>query len=108
MKHSTILKQLTLGLTTTLITTSAVNTVASENSATDQAKIANCVACHGADGVGKADQYPNLQGQKAAYTVKQLQDFKSGVRKNATMNTVARALSEADIKMLANFFTQVK
>ena len=74
----------------------------------NQTTIASCVACHGADGVGKADQYPNLQNQKTAYLVKQLRDFKSGARKDATMTTIAQALSEADIQMLAKFFAQVK
>lgn len=74
----------------------------------NQEKIARCVACHGADGVGKADQYPNLQNQKTAYMVKQLRDFKSGARKDATMTTIAQPLSEADIQMLAKIFAQVK
>ncbi len=74
----------------------------------NQAQIASCVACHGADGVGKADQYPNLQNQKTAYLVKQLRDFKSGARKDATMTTIAQSLSEADMQMLAIFFAQVK
>lgn len=74
----------------------------------NQEKIAGCVACHGADGIGKADQYPNLQNQKTAYLVKQLRDFKSGARKDATMTTIAQPLSEADMRMLANFFAQVK
>lgn len=75
---------------------------------TDQEKIARCVACHGADGIGKAEQYPNLQGQGTAYLVKQLKEFKSGIRKDSSMNVIAEPLSEADIKMLANFFNQVK
>lgn len=108
MKYTRNSRQLILWPAAALLAASAINSMADDDSAGNQAKVASCVACHGADGVGKADQYPNLQGQKAAYTVKQLQDFKSGVRKNATMNTVARALSEADMKMLANFFTQVK
>ncbi len=74
----------------------------------NQEIIASCVACHGANGIGKADQYPNLQNQKTAYMVKQLRDFKSGARKDATMTTIAQPLSEADIQMLAKFFAQVK
>ncbi len=78
------------------------------NDVTDQAKVAACVACHGADGVGKADQYPNLQGQGEAYMVKQLKAFQSGSRKDSTMTTVVKSLSEADMQMLAKFFAQVK
>jgi cytochrome c553 len=37
-----------------------------------------CVACHGADGIGKAPQYPDLRGQKTAYMEKQMRAFRSG------------------------------
>ena len=36
------------------------------DAAAGAALVGRCVACHGADGIGKAPQYPNLQGQKAA------------------------------------------
>lgn len=74
----------------------------------DLEKVAMCVACHGADGIGKAAQYPNLQGQQVDYTVKQLEAFKSGLRKDSTMNRVAKPLSGDDMRMLAVFFNQVK
>ncbi|MCP5214585.1 MAG: cytochrome c [Pseudomonadales bacterium] len=92
----------------TVITFFTVGAIANDQAADDQAKIAACVACHGADGIGKADQYPNLQGQREAYMVKQLKAFQSGARKDATMTTVVKSISEADMKMLAKFFTQVK
>ncbi len=70
-------------------------------------KIGGCVACHGADGIGKAPQYPNLQGQKAAYLEKQLKAFRSGERKDSNMNALAKPLSDADIANLAAYFEQV-
>ena len=73
-----------------------------------QIKLGSCVACHGADGIGKAPQYPNLQGQKAAYIEKQLKAYKSGARKNPTMNTIAKSLSDADIADMAAYFANVK
>lgn len=74
----------------------------------DQKKVAMCVACHGADGVGKAIQYPDLQGKPVDYIVMQLRYFKSGIRKGAAMNMVAKSLSEEDMQMLAVFFNQVR
>lgn len=68
--------------------------------------VGGCVACHGADGIGKAPQYPNLQGQKAAYLEKQLKAFRSGERKDSNMNALARPLSDADIANLAAYFEQ--
>ena len=74
----------------------------------DLEKVAMCVACHGADGIGKAVQYPNLQGKPVDYIVSQLKFYKAGLRKNSTMNTVTKSLSEEDMRMLAVFFNQVK
>ncbi|MDC9715340.1 MAG: c-type cytochrome [Gammaproteobacteria bacterium] len=48
-----------------------------------------CAGCHGATGKSAIPMYPSLNGQNAAYTVKQLKDFQSGVRKDATMNAMA-------------------
>ena len=71
-------------------------------------KLAICVACHGADGIGKAPQYPNLAGQKAAYLEKQLRAFKSGELKNPDMNVMAASLSDDDIVALSAYFSSLQ
>lgn len=71
-------------------------------------KVAVCVACHGADGIGKADQYPDLQGKPVEFIAGQLNYFKSGLRKGSAMNTIAAPLSAQDIQMLAEFYSQVE
>ena len=71
------------------------------------AKVGPCVACHGADGIGKAPQYPNLAGQKATYLEKQLRAFRSGERKDPNMNPVATPLSDGDIAELAAYFESI-
>ncbi len=48
-----------------------------------------CAGCHGAGGKSSVPAYPSLNGQHAAYTVKQMKDFQSGARKDATMNAMA-------------------
>lgn len=80
--------------------------VAGGDAAAALAIVGGCVACHGADGIGKAPQYPNLQGQKAAYLEKQLKAFRSGERKDSNMNALARPLSDTDIANLAAYFEQ--
>ncbi len=72
------------------------------------AKVSSCVACHGADGVGKAPQYPNLRGQKVGYLVKQLKAFRAGDRKDPFMSVMAKPLTDADIAGLAAFFSSLK
>ncbi|MCU1783171.1 c-type cytochrome [Pseudomonas sp. 13B_2.1_Bac1] len=57
-----------------------------------------CVACHGADGLGMAAAgFPRLAGLPAAYTRKQLEDFKHASRSHPVMQPVANALTDAEI-----------
>ena len=44
-----------------------------------------CVACHGLDGMSAVPGNPNIAGMPAQYIAKQLELFKSGARKNVTM-----------------------
>ncbi len=48
-----------------------------------------CAGCHGVGGKSIIPTYPSLAGKDAAWTVKQLKDFQSGVRKDPTMNAMA-------------------
>lgn len=71
-------------------------------------KAQTCFACHGARGVSVSPLWPNLAGQKMDYLEKQLRAFKSGERKDPMMNPMAENLSEADIKEVAKFFSNLK
>lgn len=62
-----------------------------------------CISCHGADGNSGTPAYPKLAQQHPQYLVKQLQEFKSGKRKNAIMQGFASALSDEDMKNVAYF-----
>lgn len=57
-----------------------------------------CVACHGSDGNSGAPENPKLAGQHPEYLVKQLQEFKSGKRKNPIMQGFATMLSDEDMR----------
>ncbi|MDJ0908882.1 MAG: c-type cytochrome [Woeseiaceae bacterium] len=70
--------------------------------------VAACIACHGPAGLGNAAAgYPALNGQHAAYTVKQLQDYASGARQtygaNEVMNAISARLSQEDMEALASY-----
>lgn len=67
-------------------------------------RAAACAGCHGPDGISFVPNYPNLKGQKAAYLVKQLNDYKSQVRKDPIMNGQAAALSDAAIANIAAYY----
>ena len=107
MKNRYLLKPCAQWLVVFALSVSTFSTIAGD-AAASLAKLGNCVACHGADGIGKAPQYPNLQGQKAAYLEKQLKAYKSGARKDPTMNTMAKSLSDADMADMAAYFANVK
>jgi cytochrome c553 len=81
--------------------------MAGDDAAATVALVGTCVACHGADGIGKSPQYPNLQGQKAAYLEKQLKAFRSGERKDSNMNPLSTTLSDEDIAELAAYFENI-
>jgi len=68
-------------------------------------KAAACVACHGKNGRGTTDDYPNLGGQHADYLAQALNDYRLGKRKNAIMQPFAQQLSQDDIRALAEFFS---
>lgn len=73
--------------------------------ATFPPKLPVCVACHGADGIGKAQQYPNLRGQKAYYLEKQMKAFRSGARQDPVMTPLVQSLSDAEIEEMAVYFS---
>ena len=66
-----------------------------------------CMACHGPDGGGNpASGYPALAGQQFDYTVAQLQNYHNNARQTdpqAMMRTIAKRLTEDDIKNLARY-----
>lgn len=67
-----------------------------------------CAACHGADGNSGVPANPKFAQQHPEYIVKQLQEFKSGKRKNAIMQGFASALSEEDMRNIAYWATSKK
>lgn len=64
-----------------------------------------CAACHGADGNSAVPAQPKLAQQHPEYLVKQLQEFKSGKRKNAIMQGFASTLSDDDMRNIAWWLT---
>lgn len=65
--------------------------------------ITACMACHGAAGNSTITQNPKLAGQFSEYLVKQLVDFKGPQRNNPVMTTIAKALTEEDMKNISAY-----
>lgn len=67
-----------------------------------------CSSCHGAEGQKPIlPTYPKLGGQNAPYFVKQIKDFKSGDRKDTTMNAMANLLQGAEVENVAAYLESV-
>jgi cytochrome c553 len=62
-----------------------------------------CAACHAADGNSMIPANPKLAQQHPEYTLKQLQEFKSGKRANPVMMGFAAQLSPEDMRNVAYF-----
>ena len=69
-----------------------------------------CVGCHLPNGTG-AERYPRLAGQRQAYTVQQLTDFKSGKRSNDrahVMRAIAGRLTDDEMRAVAEYVGGLK
>ncbi len=68
-----------------------------------------CATCHGADGEGNAQAgYPMLAGLNASYLAKQLRDFANKSRQKSTMQPIASALSEKEIKAVTVYYADLE
>ena len=76
-----------------------------------QSGVYGCINCHGPRGKGKSKkitQFPRIGGQHRDYLMKQLKDFKSGLRGNdpgGMMQDIAKRLKDDDIKAVAEYLS---
>ncbi|MBF0380488.1 MAG: c-type cytochrome [Magnetococcales bacterium] len=69
-----------------------------------------CKTCHGVDGKKPLKGKPYVAGQKKQYLVLQMEDMKSGIRKNGqsgTMRAFIKKASSSDIELMAEYLSQV-
>jgi cytochrome c553 len=67
-----------------------------------------CGACHLMSGSGHPES-ADLTGHTAAYIIQQLEDFRSGARKDsARMNGIVQGLSDEEIRKAAEYFAGLK
>lgn len=64
-----------------------------------------CAACHGFDGNSFLPVNPSLAGQHEEYLLKQLTEFKSGIRSNPVMAGMVANLSADDMRNLAAYYS---
>jgi cytochrome c553 len=67
---------------------------------------AQCVRCHGADGLGRGTgAFPVLAGQHAQYLYRSLQAFAYGTRQSGIMMAVAGELSDQEMQQAAGYYS---
>jgi cytochrome c553 len=66
-----------------------------------------CFTCHGLQGEGDGAYSPRLAGLPAGYLQKQLQDYATGLRDNAVMGPIAKALSAPARASVADYYAQM-
>ena len=78
---------------------------ATTESAAGVTPAAACVACHGRDGEGVIPLPPTLAGQQADYIEYALHQYKDGSRSGTVMSAFTASLSDADIALLAKYYS---
>lgn len=71
--------------------------------------VARCYTCHKEDGRSFVDEVVTLTGQNQQYLINQLYRFKTGERQERllhVMNQVAAKLSEEEMALIANYYSQ--
>jgi len=72
--------------------------------------VPGCMGCHQPRAQGNA-RYPRLAGQHQAYTLQQMNDFKSGVRDNdkgKVMRAVAERMTEQEMQAVAEYIASLQ
>ena len=68
-----------------------------------------CAACHGVDGNSVNLDWPKIAGQGEAYLIKQIKEFRSDKRAEATMTPMAKGIaSDEDVIHLSAFYASQK
>jgi len=78
------------------------------DAAAGKTKAAGCTSCHGLNGVSGNAMYPNVAGQKDAYLVKSIKDYRDGKRKDPMMEGMVKGMSDADVADIAAYFASLK
>jgi cytochrome c553 len=94
-------------LGTLLVAAAFTAPVAPANAAESiEAKLQICSSCHGENGQPIDATIPNIWGQTEYFLVKQLHDYRAGDRDNLVMASMAKRLTQAELRPAAQFFSK--
>ena len=84
-----------------------IQTAVAGDKVAGRAQAERCTGCHGAAGIASNPAWPNLAAQNSTYLTNSLRAFKAGTRTDAMMQSIAQALSDADMQNLAAYFSSL-
>ena len=67
-----------------------------------------CIACHGADGLARIGDAPNLAGETVMYIDTQLKAFRTGKRVHDVMSPIAAGMTNDEIRAVAEWYSSVR
>jgi cytochrome subunit of sulfide dehydrogenase len=67
----------------------------------------SCNSCHGPDGYSPG-AIPSIRGMPQQSFIKAMQDFRSGRRSGTIMGRLAKAYSDAEIRAMAEYFSNLQ
>jgi len=71
----------------------------------NEEKVRVCNSCHGPGGLPPSPTTPNIWGQQLNYLVKQMNDYRSGERKNSPiMSAIVRDVPQEDTGKIAAYY----
>lgn len=69
--------------------------------------IVQCAACHGADGIARDAETPDIAGQHDVYLYNQLKAFASGKRPHKEMRFMGRHMTDGDMRAIADYYASL-
>jgi cytochrome c553 len=66
-----------------------------------------CIACHGQNGISMSPTWPTLAGQHEDYLEHALNQYRDGTRTDSVMAPMAAALTDADVALLARYYSSL-
>lgn len=69
--------------------------------------IVQCAACHGADGIAREADVPDIAGQHDVYLYKRLKEFAAGRSAHKEMRFMGRHMTDQDMQIIADYYASL-
>jgi len=69
--------------------------------------IVQCAACHGADGIAREADVPDLAGQHDVYLYNRLKAFAAGKSQHKEMRYMGRHMTDQDMRIIAEYYASL-